>query len=181
MPTVNNRGRLFWARPSARAQSLPRTQRGEGQLVAAVAATFFHRADAHAVRGVEAPASGTVELPGNPIRVFEGDVAFPSVSSSLTPVFSTPAASRASATRLSSPSSAPPRATWSRPTRGGLKRSPGGVSAAGPRTPKAVPPAAKRKRSGLSSSIGNPRVCRLVVQISRCSFHAPDSCRLRTV
>jgi hypothetical protein len=30
MPTVNNRGHLFWDPPSARAQSLPRANRGKG-------------------------------------------------------------------------------------------------------------------------------------------------------
>jgi hypothetical protein len=33
--------------------------------------------DVYAVRDPWSPTSGAVELPGNPIRVFEGDVAFP--------------------------------------------------------------------------------------------------------
>ena len=69
-PTVKNCRRLFWA-------SACGSSPGGATGVAAKATTFFFTEPlGYAVGGGGAPASGAVELPGNPIWVFEGDVAF---------------------------------------------------------------------------------------------------------
>lgn len=80
-----------------------------------------------------------VQLPGNPVRIFEGYALLIKRRVGLhSCIFDTPALDNATATLLSSELSAKASAYWSWPTRKGVNISSLGMAASGPRGPIGV-------------------------------------------